>query len=68
MSDILQFATYTKTDRYKNEYSPIHQKLISLVNDVRRSSLVSQAEVESNVSVIQDEEEDLARENCSRVN
>ena len=68
MSDMLHFAAYSKTDRYKNDYSPLHQKLINLVYETRKSSLVSQAEVDSMVSVIQDEEEDLARENCNRAN
>lgn len=62
----MNFAVLTRTPRYKLDYSLLHQKLIELLTDRRKSSFP--AEVDSHLSVIQGEDQDMAQDNCSRVN
>ena len=51
MSDVLNLALLTKTQRYKLDYTILHQKLIELVTDSRKSTYSTQ--IDSHLNVIQ---------------
>lgn len=54
IKDVLMYAYYTKTDRPRQDYTFMHQKLIEVIFDTRRSAKVSEP-ISAETNIMQDE-------------
>lgn len=55
IKDIIMYALHSKSPRPKQDYSPMHQKLVELINDNRRSSRLNDP-VSAETNIMKDEE------------
>ena len=68
LADLLQFAFRTKTERARNDYGFMHQKLIEVVFDSRKSVKASEGMALDGNVMQGEEEEEMAQQGCDRIN
>lgn len=68
LRDMLYFAFFSRSERVRNDYGFLHQKLIELVFDQRRAVKASDCVAVETHVLRDEEEEEIAHQGCERVN